>query len=230
MTYPRREANTDEAGNLRRACSAIPRTSASARRRPCDERRGLDQGGGRCRAYLAGGGHRRGGADRPGDGRRQALERESRREVTGDRGRPPEGGTAEGREEGCEGSGTHREGCSMASEARPEGETAKGLRNDTGIDSPTLKLILDKLVSSGQVVGCEVAKNGGEIRRVQAGSTHDGMARRQSPTVYTVVHTGGWRYGGIPRIPPPSGDSTPASRRDRESCRPARSAGAASPP
>ena len=47
-----------------------------------------------------------------------------------------------------------------ALESHPSGETASGLRNNTGIDSPKLKPILDKLVKNGHVVGCEVAKNG----------------------------------------------------------------------
>ena len=47
-----------------------------------------------------------------------------------------------------------------ALESHPTGETASGLRNDTGIDSPKLKLILTKMVNNGQVVGCEVGKNG----------------------------------------------------------------------
>ena len=47
-----------------------------------------------------------------------------------------------------------------ALESHPNGETASGLRNDTGIDSPKLKSILTKMVTNGQVVGTEVGKNG----------------------------------------------------------------------
>jgi len=47
-----------------------------------------------------------------------------------------------------------------ALEQHPEGETVRTLRDATGIDSPTLKPILDKLAQDGRVVECEVVKHG----------------------------------------------------------------------
>jgi len=47
--------------------------------------------------------------------------------------------------------------------------------------------------------------------------------------IYTVVHTGGWRYGGILRIPATLGESTPAVRRD-ESYPPGEVGGCRFPP
>ena len=42
----------------------------------------------------------------------------------------------------------------------PEGETLNALRNDTGIDSPTLKPLLDRMVTDGCAARCEVVKHG----------------------------------------------------------------------